>query len=339
VEPIRVSIGTQASGIDFRLNRDPLLRERRITLRGDVYLERSNLPGRSRVTLEPNGNVSAVISRDESTEADGAFEIRGVEPGDYTVVAQAVRAAAGRGAGAGRETGFVRIVVRNQDVNGIRIVPTAGVRLAGIVSVESPSGPWRDLRDLGLSQITLTPLLTPLPLAVASGPRATGEFIIDRFYLGGDYTIEVSDLPQDLYLKSARLAGVDVLESGTFKLQFQSASDMLEIKLATDGGSLKGTVYAQDSDRPIARAKVVLAPDLKRRRRVDQYRTVVADDYGNFIIRGIPPGAYSLFSWKRLEANAYLNAGFMAPFEGDAQLVQIATGENKPIGLRALPER
>ncbi|HEX4997464.1 MAG TPA: carboxypeptidase-like regulatory domain-containing protein [Terriglobia bacterium] len=336
VEPIRLRIGTEAAGIDFRLTRDPEFRERRVTLRGDVVMGRTNLPGRSRITLEPLGDVAALVPRDESTEADGSFEIHEVEPGDYMLVAQAVRSA---GRGAGRETGFVRLLIRNQDVSGIRIVPTTGTRLEGLLTVETPAGASRNTRDLSSARIELRPVAASVPVAVGDPPRAEGDFGIDRFYTGSDYSVSVSGLPGDLYLKSARIGSVDILDAGVFHLNFQSASDLLEIALGADGGSLKGSVYAENSNRPVPGARVVLAPDPKRRNRAEQYRMIVADDVGNFVIRGIPPGAYSLFAWRRMEPNAYLNRDFLSSYEGDGSPILIQAGENKPAGLRVIPER
>jgi protocatechuate 3,4-dioxygenase beta subunit len=335
VDPIRLKAGTEASGIDFRLTRDVTLREKRVTLRGNVMLDRMDLPGRSRITMESNGNVSAMLARDEQTGADGSFEIRGVEPGDYMLVAQAVRTIRG---GGGRETGFVRVVVRNQDVENIRIVPGAGVRLDGRLSIEG-AGPVRDGRDFPNTRVELTPVLSTLPIAASGALVANGGFTVDRFYLGSEYTVNVSGLPGDLYLKSARLGGADVLENGVLRLNFQSASDLLEMMLGADGGSLKGTVYNKDSDQPVPRAKVVLVPELRRRRRLEQYRVITADDTGNFILRGIPPGPYSLFAWRKLESNAYLNADFLSSYEMEGLPLGIVSGENKPVGLRAIPDR
>jgi hypothetical protein len=334
--PIRVSIGEEAKGTDFRLIRDPAFRERRVTLRGDVYLDRTaQLPGRSRITMEPYGVTAAAILRDESTEADGSFEIAGVDPGDYMLVAQAVRA----GRAGGRETGFVRMTIRNRDVEGIRIVPTSGVRIEGVLTVEGSPGAFEDVREFRNARVELRSGLSPLPPAASGPPRPDGSFTVDRFYTGADYVLAVQDLPRNLYLKAARLSGMDILQTGAFHLDSQSPSDLLEITLGADGGSLKGSVYAQENDRPIPHARVVLAPEAKRRHRPDQYRTILTDDVGNFALKGIPPGTYSVFAWKHIETNAYLNAEVLPAYEGDARVIEIAPGENRPLGLRVLTNR
>lgn len=44
------------------------------------------------------------------------------------------------------------------------------------------------------------------------------------------------------------------------------------------------------------------------------------DQYGRFLLRGIPPGEYKLLAWEELEPRAYLDENFLRPIEEKAQL-------------------
>jgi hypothetical protein len=177
---------------------------------------------------------------------------------------------------------------------------------------------------------------------VSSAVQNDGTFAIDRFYLGAEYAVTVTGLPGDHYMRSAKLGTLDVLEGGTFHLDSLARlgrTDRFEVTLGGDGGSVKGTVFGDADDRTVPDAAVVLIPDERRRRRPDQYRRVAADKLGNFTVRGVPPGNYSLIAWRRLEANAHLNAAYLAPYEVHGAPVAIQPGANAPVGLRVVPDR
>src|SRR5207244_2968831 len=71
-------------------------------------------------TLDP----SIVIPNDQS-RPDGSFDLRGVAPGSYVLVAN------GRG-----PTAVLPLQVGDADVNGVAMAVTRGVRLSGRIVVE-----------------------------------------------------------------------------------------------------------------------------------------------------------------------------------------------------------
>jgi hypothetical protein len=79
-------------------------------------------------------------------------------------------------------------------------------------------------------------------------------------------------------------------------------------------------------------------PDVARRHRRDQYRLAIGGDDGRATLRGIPPGAYKLFAWEDLEANAYLNSDFIGAYENLGTPVNITSGDNPALSARLIPK-
>jgi hypothetical protein len=171
------------------------------------------------------------------------------------------------------------------------------------------------------------------PSAASASPRADGQFSITEI-VPGEYVLSVSDLPEDVYVRDARLGTVDALENS---LQVQNESPApLQILLDSGGARIAATVVDRDN-RPFAQARVVLVPDAARRHRPDQYKVVSSDEAGRAMIRGIPPGEYKLFAWEVFEPNAYLNKDYMRGYEDLGFPVRVKSGEGAEVAVRTIP--
>jgi hypothetical protein len=165
--------------------------------------------------------------------------------------------------------------------------------------------------------------------------QADGQFVLNGV-LQGTYVLDISNLPQDVYLKAARFGNDDVLEN-PLVLGKQPGTTPLQILLAADGGRIPVAAYnAKGKLHP--NAHVVLVPDSARRHRRELYRVAISGEDGLAILRGIPPGSYKLFAWEDLEPNAYLNSAFLEPYESSGFQVKITSGVNPPTSLRVIPK-
>ena len=103
-----------------------------------------------------------------------------------------------------------------------------------------------DLRQASVTLISTDPDL-PSPQNVL--PRMDGQFTFNGV-LPGTYVLDISGLPQDLYLKDARLGEQHVLEE-PMTIEKRLPATGLQVLLATDGGSLKVAVQdARGQSRP-----------------------------------------------------------------------------------------
>lgn len=105
----------------------------------------------------------------------------------------------------------------------------------------------------------------------------------------------------------------------------------LEIVLDTGGTRIDGSV-TDENGLPFAGAVVALVPDVDRRTQFRLYMDATADQHGQFVLRGIAPGAYKLFSWKEVEDHGWEEPEFLASFE--SQGTRVIAEENGHIAIR-----
>jgi hypothetical protein len=137
--------------------------------------------------------------------------------------------------------------------------------------------------------------------------------------------LNIPDQLQGVYVKSAKLGGVDVLNTG---FHFAGEPDkILEIVLAKNAGSLAGRVE-DDRKQPASGVFVTLIPDIPTARlyRTDMYKTTSTDAEGHFEIKGLPPGDYKVFALEGFEKDAWLDPEFFKPYENRGTAIKIGEG-------------
>src|SRR5260370_39688474 len=70
----------------------------------------------------------------------------------------------------------------------------------------------------------------------------------------------------------------------------------MEGVLRMEGGGVGGRVVTTDPAGVATGATVMLIPD-PQLGRIQSYRTTFADEYGNFLAKGLAPGSYVLLAW------------------------------------------
>jgi hypothetical protein len=106
------------------------------------------------------------------------------------------------------------------------------------------------------------------------------------------------NLPEDFYLNAVRAGNSDVLASdlGVSRKQPPGA---LDVVLSPNGGRIDGRVLRKD--KPFGGATVVLVPEEGWRKAERLYKSTSTDQDGQFSIRGITPGDYTLLAWETVE--------------------------------------
>jgi hypothetical protein len=199
---------------------------------------------------------------------------------------------------------------------------TAPVSVYGLLFFESAEA--QDVRQI---TVALIPVDTVMPVPRSVAVRPDGQFVVNGIF-PGDYILEISNLPQDLYLKATRFGNAGLERPIT--IGTQPGANPLQILLGSDGG------HMQAQSQP--GAYVVLVPDASRRGRREQYRVATTGDDGRVTIPGIPPGNYKIFAWEDLEPNAYLNADYLQVYEDRGVPVKISPGENPAVAVRMIPK-
>ena len=107
------------------------------------------------------------------------------------------------------------------------------------------------------------------------------------------YDVFADNLPDDYFVSAVRAANFDVRATGL--AGNQASTGPFEIFLDPRGGQVLGRVFGPDKD-VWSGANLVLIPDPPDGRLQD-YRSLGADQYGQFQFRGVAPGKYTLVAW------------------------------------------
>jgi len=257
--------------------------------------------------------------------ATGQFVIRNVLPGLYDLATFISNMDAA-----------TSVDVRNRDVENVVISLAPGFPLPTHVTMEG-AAPGAPLPG------GLTMLIGSSPPTQGTSPNQpvdpSGSFSIPnvgtddtRVYVLPMLSTPVAPPPnipdslQGVYVKSARLGGVDVLNTG---FRFAGEPDkVLEIVLAKNAGSLDGRVE-DERKQPVGGIFVTLIPNITTARlyRTDMYKTTSTDSEGHFAVKGLPPGDYKIFALEGFEKDAWLDPDFFKPFEDRGTSIKIGEGK------------
>lgn len=312
--------GAELSDIDFHLQR-----VRAVTLRGRLISPLDDFTrGQVQVVLaHSEGTGASFIDRAAAAieKTTGRFELRGVAPGLYWLVASQLNGAYSLG---GRTP--VEVTAPNSQEN-LTISLRAAFDILGSVTMEG--------RAAGLS--TLTAAMSSSE-GLALGPQPAAKVGPDgRFRLTGvtpglwDFTL--GPLPEGVRIKTAMFGDHDILR-GDFYVS-DGARGALQIVLSGNGAQVSGTV--SEDDHPHA-ATVVLVPDSEELRRSPRmYRSVLAQEQGKFVFKGVPPGSYKLFAFDEVEPNSWLDPDFLKPVEALGDPISVTEGDQATRQLTLVP--
>jgi protocatechuate 3,4-dioxygenase beta subunit len=315
VDPNRASAldlhaGDELPGIDFTLT--PV---KTFNVKGRVYDAVNSRPGiHTMVFLEPRnaeGRTWTMTSQNFVQDPQGAFELRGVVPGSYYLLAMSTE-------GDKRYTSREAVEVSDSDVEGVSLVIGPGIDLKGHIRTEGNAA-----LDPSVLSIWLQPREERMYIGGGRASiKADGTFTISNV-ADGDYQFEMWNLPEDFYLKAARTGGSDVLASD-LSVSRKQPPGALEVVLSPNGGRIDGRVLKED--KPFSGATVVLVPEEGRRKEERLYESTSTDQDGQFSIRGITPGDYTLFAWESVEQGAYQDPEFLRPYKDRGKPIHVDEG-------------
>jgi len=333
---VEVKAGENLAGVDVVMR--PVTQQTLRKIRGRVIDSLTGQP------LSPDSGPSfALIPREADyltslpmvaphLTAQGDFEVRDVAEGRYWLAVRfsSVRATGGSSA---------RNVVASLDVFGgdaeglvLNAVPTATI--SGRATLDG--APWSSadsdrfqvrLDSTRLGAYTVNLSANPSPAFFDSD----GMFSIINAS-PGEYELVFTGLPPDAYVAEAHYGSSDALNE-RISISSAAAAARLEIAASTRSGQLTGTILDRGAN-PISNVDVVLVPDNSQR--PDRYKTARTDTNGHFLIRGIAPDNYKLYSWERIERFGYFDAGFMRQYEGFGKALRITEGPNEAVSLQIL---
>ena len=318
---VEVEPGSETSGVDVDLRQAHAVAVRgRLTVDAPLKTLRGIIVSLIPRSAEGNYSFSNYGNYCSSVQDDsGDFEIRGVPPGPYNIVAFWND---GR-----RQLGAkVPVDVSSANLDDVTVLLASPMTLAGRFRVEG--GGQFDFTRLGV-------VLQSTDNTTGSDGariRPDGSFAIPSVF-DGNYRVRVFGFPEEYYVKSAQQGRTEVLLSGLTVSRSQSLSP-LEITLSPDGGRVDGTVLRDQN--PVGGAVVVLVPNPPYRDQDEMYSLKTADGLGRFSLLGLPPGDYKLFAWEPVPGTNYVDPDFFEAFEARGTRVHIEEKQPQMVRLDAI---
>jgi hypothetical protein len=227
-------------------------------------------------------------------------------------------------------TGRVPLNVGDADVSDVNVVVDAESMWSGKIRVDGDNAalPTALPSGLAISLQPRRPLTSPTRVQVSD----TGDFTIP-FVPDETYDLYVVNGPSDSYVKSVRVASADRLEDG-LEASSGEAPPALDVVLGLHGGQVLGRAVTADPKVVASGATIALIPDPPTGR-VQAYQTINADEYGNFLLQGLPPGKYLLVGWLDQPPCEIYNPGDFAACQAQGASLTIAEGEERSAQVTA----
>jgi hypothetical protein len=322
--PISVRAGADISGIDLSLTRGNL---HSVRLKIEIatpappnpelsfYINPRRTTG---TTTSSGGSVPSGASQFHNTTAN-TYVSPLLAPGSYEIEVYL------------RDPEPIRwartlVEIDDRDVDAGTLVIGPGVWIEGNI-IASESLPVNLRR--GQLHVILRPLDGSTFLLPSAQVAADGSFVIPRVP-ERHFRVDVTGLPPEIYLSSARYGGREVRDSG-FTVA-ANARSVLDLAIAGSGGVVAGVVRGAKDE--LIRATVVLIPTNKSNPNL--YRTVSTDQFGVFSIAGVQPGQYGVLAWKDGTAKSYLDPVFIKAVENQATPVLVKNGFTNNLNIRPI---
>lgn len=219
---------------------------------------------------------------------NGAFEIRGLAPGTYTLRASFIQDGL-------TFEGEQTVEVGNQGAENVQIGALPDFVAAGHVTITG------DLKN-PIARVMLEFAgegTMPRVRASANSP----EFKFDaQLRPERRYHAAIRNLPEDYYLKSLAISGHDVPPDNVVVSGMRGD---IEIVLSPAGARIEGILF--DGEEEPTRGSILLIPDVPEPGPPDLFRRASADSKGKFTFRGVAPGSYRMLAVETLNLSSEIN--------------------------------
>jgi protocatechuate 3,4-dioxygenase beta subunit len=264
--------------------------------------------------------------------SDGQFEVRGVAPGSYSLLARVDSELHSLSA---RQD----ITVVAGDVEGLKLSPSPAFSLSGHLRVEGSSSGHLSQYAVNLRLVQATEESSFYVARDFFGINAavdrSGNFEWKDVY-AGNYVVQVlgGETSGAYFLKSARIGGRDIETGFT-----ASGPAILDLVVSYKGGVIEGTVLEKakdiDKDQPAANTTVVAVPEEKYRKLPGRFGTGATDQNGRFLIRGLAPGNYTVYAWQDADEDVP-DPDFLKSHQGGGTTAKVEENSKQRVELKII---
>lgn len=274
---VRLNAGQEQLGLDVFFKS---VRKQRVA--GFVISGKSNARLRSVTVvveqLDSEGTAVLRLPADVRVTAGGGFEIRGVAPGRYRLVAES-------------SDDGVRLV-------GRKALTVGEAPVEALEIVAAPEQRWRfvvaglERRELAAARVSLEPRSAGFRTVEARAVKESPGVFEATLDSDETYDVYLDGLPEDYFQKELRWNGQRIAELATER---GTAPGEVTIQAAKSVASVAGQVAAEGW-RAASGVVVTLIPDPPAGR-LAEYRETFSNEQGLFEVRGVAPGRYRVVAW------------------------------------------
>jgi hypothetical protein len=344
-QKITLTVGQEIGNADFALMPVRLAKITGIVLGSDG----KPLSG-AMISLAPGSRDALLLSARSSarTNNEGAFTLSNVPPGEYQLQANSVQVYTSseggntmvfsmrttvNGPGGDSEFGSLPLVVTGEDVSNLVMTTTKGATAAGRLIFEGGAKP---------------PALTSIRISAAAadsdGPFGFGrggsaavkdDGTFELKGLAGTRVIRPISLPPGWALKSVRLNGTDITDTGA-DFRAGDAVTALEVTLTSRTTSLTGTVTGADGAALKDYTLVIFADDPELWQ-MPMSRWVVGtrpDQDGRFKVQNLPPGSYHAVALEYIASGEWGDPELLARLKDKGRRFTLEEGASETLELK-----
>jgi protocatechuate 3,4-dioxygenase beta subunit len=341
-QKLTLAIGQEAQNTDFAL-----LPVKLAKISGTVIGSDGKPVEGSMVNAAPrnfDGAGFMMMGGGARSDKNGNFTMSNISPGEYTLQTRSMQimtsgggdnmvftARVGIGAdGNEAETGSLPVTVNGEDLSGVVIVTSKGATASGHLTFEGGAKPT----TLTNIRVTASPVDMDGPMIAFAGPgsvKADGTFELKG--LSGTRIVRVASLPPGWMLKSVRVNGNDITDTG---IDFKAGEAVTGVdvvvtsKLTEVNGTVKaGSQQAKDYT-------LVVFSDDSQKWSLPNSRFVAAtrpDQEGRFQIKNLPAGGYLAIAVDYLAQGEWNDPDVLERLKPKATSFSIDEGETKTLNL------
>jgi protocatechuate 3,4-dioxygenase beta subunit len=343
---IPVAVGQEAQNTDFALLPVRLARISGTVINSDgkpvegTMVNATSRAGESGMFAMPN------IA---PTDKNGNFTFANLAPGDYVLQTRGMqititdtgdnmmftaRMGGPDAAGAELESGSLPVTVTGEDLSNLVILTAKGARASGHLTFEGgkPAG----VSGIRISAAAADSFDSPMMMMGPGGSvnvKADGTFELRG--LSGTRSVRAANLPPGWMLKSVRVNGDDVTDTG---IEFKPGEAVtgLEVVVTSKVTEVAGTVKAANGDA----AKdytVVVFPDDPQRWTLPSNRYIFGarpDQDGRFQIKSVPAGSYLAIATEYIAQGEWNDPEVLERLKAKATRFSLGEGEMKRLDLK-----
>lgn len=319
--PITVRPGSDLAGMDITLT--PV---HALTVEGKVLLAGTSTPA-ANAQLTLISDAAVTFQREVTADAKGAFQLRGVPSGDYTLVARIEAINQHDKMFWGQRP----LHVNEDNLRGADLRIWWGAEVNGRIHIDEKAN-----IDLTHINATLWPqgnsaVTALMPSVTGVTLRADGSFEFNDVP-EGIHRLEFTPLPPGYFLKSSGAA--DALETG-LTISNGQPPPPVDLTLSPNAAQVTGTVAGDQM--PAAGAFVVLVPQGARKGLEGFSKRATADQAGRFTMKGVTPGDYKILAFETADRILLSDPEFVQRFEDRGETLHLGEGDAVTVSLDAIP--